>query len=311
MKIAITTGSFAQHSDEPLRLLAERGIEVVRNPHGRVLTEDEAIELLRGCVAVAAGTEPLTARLMDALPELRVISRCGVGMDSVDTEAASARGIRVRSTPDAPTRAVVELTLGCALDLVRHVSLMDRDVRSGVWKKRMGCLLQGKKLGIIGFGRIGRAVAEVFGFMGCRVSFHDPFVAGDQGVVQRRDLDALLAWADIVTLHCSKPEDGSQVMSAERIAAMKEGAFLINAARGGLVDEDALYEALRSGCLAGAALDVFSKEPYMGPLTDLPNVILTPHIGTYAREARVQMEIDTIRNLLEALEQAGIPTAVS
>ena len=311
MKIAITTGSFAQHSDEPLRLLAERGIEVIRNPHGRVLTEDEAIELLRGCVAVAAGTEPLTARLMDALPDLRVISRCGVGMDSVDMEAASARGIRVRSTPDAPTRAVVELTLGCALDLVRHVSLMDRDVRSGVWKKRMGCLLQGKKLGIIGFGRIGRAVAEVFGFMGCRVSFHDPFVAGDQGVVQRRDLDDLLAWADIVTLHCSKPEDGSQVLDAERIAAMKEGAFLINAARGGLVDEEALYEALRSGRLAGAALDVFAKEPYMGPLTDLPNVILTPHIGTYAREARVQMEIDTIRNLLEALEQAGIPTAVS
>ena len=309
MKIAITTGSFAQYSEEPLRLLAERGIEFVRNPHGRVLTEDEAIDLLRGCVAVAAGTEPLTARVMEALPDLRVISRCGVGMDSVDMEAASARGIRVRNTPDAPTRAVVELTLGCALDMVRHISLMDHDIRSGVWKKRMGSLLQGKKLGIVGFGRIGRAVAETFGYMGCQVSFHDPFVAGPQGVVQRRDMDALLAWADIITLHCSKPEDGSQVMSAEHIAAMREGSFLINAARGGLVDEDALLKALRSGHLAGAALDVFAQEPYTGPLKDLPNVILTPHIGTYAREARVQMEIDTIRNLLEALEQAGIPLA--
>jgi D-3-phosphoglycerate dehydrogenase len=306
MKIAITTTSFAQYNDEPLRLLRERGIESILNPYGRVLTENEAVDLLRGCVAVAAGTEALTAGLMDALPELRVISRCGVGMDNVDMEAASRRGILVRNTPGAPTRAVVELTLGYALDLMRHISLMDRDIRNRVWKKRMGALLHGKKLGIIGFGRIGKAVAEAFSLMGCRVHFHDPFIDGDQGVFQRRELDSLLAWADIVTLHCSAPADGSKVLDAARIAVMKEGACLINAARGGLVDEDALAGALRSERLSGAALDVFTKEPYSGPLADLPNVILTPHIGAYAVETRVQMEIDTIRNLLEALEQAGI-----
>ena len=306
MKVAITTASFAKHSEEALRLLMEGGFEIIQNPYGRVLTEDETIELLQGCVAVAAGTEPLTARVMDALPELRVISRCGVGMDSVDMEAATLRGIRVRNTPAAPTRAVAELTLGYALDLMRHVSLMDREIRNGVWKKRMGSLLQGKKLGIIGFGRIGRAVAEVFGFMGCRLSFHDPFIVGDQGLVKRRELDSLLSWADIVTLHCSGPTDGSQVLDAARIGLMQEGACLINVARGGLLDEDALAVALRSGRLSGAALDVFAKEPYTGPLTGLPNVILTPHIGSYAKEARVQMEIDTVRNLLETLGQAGI-----
>ena len=304
MKVAITMSTFARFSDEPLRLLAEREIEAVMNPHGRALTEDEAISLLQGCAGVAAGTEPLTAKVMDAVPGLRVISRCGVGMDNVDQEAAAARGILVRNTPDGPMRAVVELTLGYALDLLRRVTLMDREVRDGVWKKRMGDLLRGKNLGIIGFGRIGRAVADVFAFMGCRVSFYDPFVNSDQGDHNRLELEELLAWADIVTLHCAKPPNGSKVLDAARIASMKPGGWLINAARGGLVDEDALCDALRDGRLSGAALDVFAREPYSGPLSALPNVVLTPHIGSYARESRIQMEIDTIRNLLEALDQS-------
>ena len=306
MKIAISTSSFAVLNDEPLRLLAERGVEAVMNPHGRAITEDEAITLFRGCVGVAAGTEPLTARVMDAVPELRVISRCGVGVDSVDREAAASRNILVRNTPDGPTRAVAELTLGCALDLLRRVSLMDREIRSGLWKKRMGNLLLEKNLGIVGFGRIGRAVGALFGNMGCRVSFFDPFVADGQDACTRRELDDLLAWADIVSLHCSKPADGLPVMDAGRIAAMKQGAWLINVARGGLVDEEALAQALRTEKLSGAALDVFAKEPYTGPLAELPTALLTPHIGSYAQEARARMELDTIRNLLDGLEQAGV-----
>ena len=299
MKIAITTGSFAQYSEEPLRLLAERGIEFVRNPHGRVLTEDEAIDLLRGCVAVAAGTEPLTARLMDALPSLRVISRCGVGMDNVDLAAAKARNITVRNTPDGPTRAVAELALACALDLSRQVSRMDRELRSGAWKKRMGNLLQGKKVGVIGYGRIGRATAELFSLLGCGVAFSDPFV--ERGAHAKMDLDALLAWADIVTLHCAKPKDGKPVLDAARLAKLHPGALVLNLARGGLVDEEALAAALESGKLAGAALDVFAKEPYTGPLAQLPQVLLTPHVGSYAKEARIGMEVDTVKNLLAAL----------
>jgi D-3-phosphoglycerate dehydrogenase len=301
MKVAISTSSFAQYSDEPLRLLQERGIATIMNPHGRALDEDETIALLHGCAGVAAGTEPLTARVMAALPELRVISRCGVGLDNVDREAAAARGIRVRNTPEGPTWAVAELTLGCAFALLRQVARMDRDIRSGVWKKRMGCLVRGKRVGIVGFGRIGRAVAQLFAAVGCTASFYDPHVPEDQGAFKRREMEDLLPWADIVTLHCAKPEDGAHVLDARRIASMKEGAWLINAARGGLVDEDALADALQRERLAGAALDVFEKEPYSGPLAALPSVILTPHIGSYAREARIRMEIDTIRNLLDAL----------
>lgn len=300
MKIAITTSSFAKFSQEPLDLLHERGIEYVLNDKGRALTEDEAVEILRGCVGVAAGTEPLTRRVMEALPELKVISRCGVGMDSVDRAAAEERGIAVRNTPDGPTLAVAELTLGYALDLLRHVTRMDRDIRAGVWKKRMGNLLQGKKVGIVGLGRIGHAVARLFAAFGAEVAYADPYA--QETAYPRKELDDLLGWADMVTLHCPKPQDGSTLLDARRLGLMRPGTWLINAARGGLVDEAALHDLLASGHLAGAALDTFAKEPYEGPLKALDTIILTPHIGSYAKEARIRMEVDTIKNLLQALD---------
>ncbi len=301
MKIAVTTSTFAQYSQEPLDLLRAAGHEAVFNPHGRALTEEEAAELLRGCAGVVAGTEPLTAKVMEALPDLRVISRCGTGMDSVDLAAAQARGIAVRNTPDAPTRAVVELTVGFALDLVRGISRMDRELRAGTWKKRMGNLIYGKSVGIVGYGRIGRAVGAAFSGLGCQVLFYDPFVQEAPVGVERLELATLLERADIVVLHCAKPKDGATVIDAAGLERMRPGAFVINAARGGLVDEEALYRQLAAGRLGGAALDVFGREPYDGPLKDLPNTLLTPHVGSYALEARVTMEVEAVKNLLEAL----------
>jgi len=300
MKIAITTSSFAQFSSEPLQLLDEQGITYVLNPHGRKLIEGETVELLQGCIGVAAGTEPLTPEVMDALPELKVISRCGTGMDNVDLKGAADRGIIVRNTPDGPTLAVAELTLGYALDLMRQITRMDRELRSGVWKKRMGNTLQGKKLGIIGFGRIGSMVADVFAPFGVEVAFSDLIVESNK--FKKMSLAELLLWADILSLHCTRGAGECSLLGEEQLRTMKPGGWIINASRGGLVDEDALYQLLQSGHLAGAAIDVFEREPYVGPLTELDTVILSPHIGSYAKESRIQMEIDTIKNLLDALE---------
>ena len=304
MKVAITTSSFAQYDDEPLRLLKAQKLQVVLNPYGRAISEDEAIELLQGCVAVAAGTEPLTARVLAALPELKVISRCGVGMDGVDLEAAKARGIVVKNTPDAPTRAVVELTLGLALDLLRQISRMDKDMRAGVWKKRMGSLLEAKKIGLIGYGRIGQAVGKAFKLLGAEISFFDPMIK--ESDCQRRELHALLAWADITSLHCSKPKDGKAIIGASEFKVIKPGAYLINCARGGLIDELELCKALKDGKLSGAALDVYAQEPYVGPLTELENIILIPHVGSYAKESRIYMESQTIKNLIAGLQEQGL-----
>jgi len=300
MKIGITTSSFAQFSDEPLRLLDEADISYVLNPHGRKLTENEAISFLNGCIGVAAGTEPLTARLMKSLPDFRVISRCGSGTDNVDMAAAEKRGIVVCNTPDGPTLAVAELTLGYALNLLRKVTQMDRELRTGKWKKRMGNNLKGKKLGIVGFGRIGQAVASVFSPLGVLVAFNDPVAESD--AYPKFRVKDLLAWADILSLHCSKTGGECSLFTTERLRIMKPGSWVINASRGGVVEENALYELIKSGHLAGAAMDVFEQEPYNGPLKELSNVILTPHIGSYAMESRIQMEIDTIRNLLDALK---------
>ena len=299
MKIAITTSSFAKFSSEPLKLLDAQGITYVLNPHGRKLIEGETIDLLQGCIGVAAGTEPLSSDVMDALPELKVISRCGTGMDNVDQSAAADRGIVVCSTPNGPTLAVAELTLGYALDLMRQITLMDRELRSGVWKKRMGNTLQGKKLGIIGFGRIGSMVADVFAPFGVEVAFSDRIVESNK--FNKMSLAELLAWADIVSLHCTREAGECPLLDEEQLRTMKPGGWIINASRGGLVDEGALYQLLQTGHLAGAAIDVFEQEPYDGNLTKLNNVILTPHIGSYAKESRIQMEIDTVKNLLDAL----------
>ena len=299
MRIAVTTSSFATYGDEPLRLLEQAGADIVLNPHGRKLTPDETKQLLAGCAGVVAGTEELSAGVLESLPDLKAISRVGVGMDNVDQAAAERLGIKVANTPMGPTRAVAELTVGLALALMRRVCEMDRELRAGTWKKRMGWLLTGKVVGVIGMGRIGQATAKLMRAMGAEVVYADP-------VAQCADyrclaLDDLLATADIVTLHCSRPAGGGMVIGAREIGRMKSGSWLINCGRGGLVDEAALAEALLEGSLSGAAVDCFDSEPYAGPLTTCPTAVLTPHIGSYAREGRTAMETDAVRNLLRLL----------
>ncbi|HPK54568.1 MAG TPA: NAD(P)-dependent oxidoreductase, partial [Smithellaceae bacterium] len=220
-RIAITTSTFAQYSEEPLRLLERAGIEYITNPFGRQLTEEETINLLDGCSGVAAGTEPLTVRVMTALPQLKVISRCGTGMDNVDLRAAAERGIKVRNTPDGPTLAVAELTLAYALDLMRKITQMDRELRAGIWKKRMGNTLRGRKLGIIGFGRIGQAVASIFSPLGVEVAFNDPVV--ESNIYRKLAVSELLSWADILSLHCSKSGGECSLFSTSELLAMKKG----------------------------------------------------------------------------------------
>ncbi|KWT92838.1 phosphoglycerate dehydrogenase [Candidatus Magnetominusculus xianensis] len=296
VKIAITTTSFGKYDEKPL-LPLRAGFEIALNPYGRKLKKEETIEVCRGCVGVIAGTEPLSADVLDSLPDLRVISRCGTGLDNVDMTAAKRLGIEVFNTPDAPTRAVAELTLGMILNLLRKINVMDSSIRTGKWDKLMGNLLTGKNIGIIGFGRIGRASASLLQPFGCTIVFTDPFVE-ETPPFQKLSLNALLDFADIVIIHVSAKD---MIMGAAEIARMKRGGWLINVSRGGTVDEEALFESLKSGHLRGAAIDVFEREPYDGKLRELKNTIVTPHIGSYAVESRVEMEILSTENLLKGL----------
>lgn len=294
-RILITTSTFAEFDRSPLDLLERRGFSYILNPYKRKLTIAETIKLGKKAVGIIAGTECLNDDVLQQLPELKVISRCGSGMDNVDLESAKKRGIKVYNTPIAPVTAVAELTVGIILNLLRKVNQLDYIVRHDYWQKKMGNLLYGKKVGIIGFGRIGKKVAELLKPFNCKIAYSDPYVQDGLTGMKALSLRELLSWADIVSVHIS---GRGKILGEKEIRLMKEGAWLINASRGGAIDEKALYHALEQGRLSGSALDVFEEEPYTGILRKLNNVILTPHIGSYTEETRVKMERRAVENLL-------------
>lgn len=304
--LVISTSSFDIDNNPPLQQLLRQGFQIVTNPHKRKLTEDEIIELLKdGAVGLIAGIEPLTARVLQAAPKLKVISRCGAGLDSVDLTAAQQHGIAVLNTPEAPAQAVAELTMGFILSLLRQISPIDRAVRNGEWPRTQGRLLAAQTVGIVGLGHIGRRVARLCQAFEAAVIAHDPFAVLVPEGVNLVSMEQLLASADVVTLHLPYSSTTHHLLDAKAFAAMKPEAIVVNAARGGLVDEDALADALTSGKVSAAALDVFEQEPYQGALLALNNVTVTSHVGSLARESRQRMEIEAAENLLQGLIKTG------
>ena len=304
--ILSATSSFAKGAPARLERLASQGLEVVINPWGRKLSESELLDLLEKYrpVGLLAGTEAITrAVLVRARDFLRVISRVGVGWDNVDRQAAAELGILVYRTAGVLTVAVAELTLGLMLSALRSIALHDRRIRQGVWQKPMGSLLKGKLVGIIGFGAIGQGVGQLLKALGAEVIYYDP-QGGKVEWAQAVSLPELLARADIITLHASGKQ---KILGRAEIEAIANPAvILVNTARGELVDETALCEALMDGRLGHACLDVFQQEPYCGPLCALDNVTLTAHVGSYAWESRQLMEDAAVANLLKGLREVAV-----
>lgn len=306
MHILISTSSFAQTEREPLELLEAAGITYTLNPHGRKLKTEESIALLQDAAGIIAGTETLDRTVLTGAQKLRVISRVGTGLDNIDLETARELGIAVYSTPDAVVDAVAELTVGGMLSVLRHTARTDHLIRAGDWDKRMGGLLRGKTVGIIGLGRVGKQVARLLQPFGVRLlafdAVQDDGFAGAYGV-EYTELDELVRAADVLTLHLTYSPPLYHLLNRERLLACKPGAIVVNCARGGFVDEAALYDALCAGHLGGAYLDTFEQEPYTGALTKLDNVLLTAHMGSYAAECRAQMELEAAQNLLKHFEK--------
>lgn len=302
-RIFISTSSFGKFDPQPLERLKSSGFSVELNPYGKTMTEQQIAEALKvkGVEGLIAGTEPLTSSVLEGAKALKAIARVGTGMDSVDLPAAKQLGIPVSNTPDGPTDAVAELTLCLMIDLLREVTKQNRQVLEGNWKKTMGSLLRGKRVGFLGFGRIARRLTELLAPFHCKVLFYDPYIPGDCEGADKCELDDLLKQADLVSLHLPLLDSSRHIIGENELAKMKKSACLLNVSRGGLVNENALHSALIGGKIAAAALDVFETEPYVGPLLELPNLVVTPHIGGYAREGRIRMERDAVENLLKAL----------
>lgn len=306
-KILISPTTFGTCGKQPLELMEKENCEVILNPYGRKMTPDEVIKRGKNCIGIVAGDESLNATVLESLSSLRCISRCGIGMDNVDLEKAKELGIGVRNTPDEPTRAVAELTVGVIFDVLRNISHCDGEIRKGNWNKEMGSLLLNKRVGILGLGRIGRMVAELLLGLGATVLGADvqpdtKWLATHK--VSLLSFEDLVRESDIFCIHIPFSKDNRHIIGKKEIESMKRGAYLINLSRGGIVDEGALYQALKSNYMAGAALDVFEQEPYTGPLTELNNIVITPHIGSYAKESRLKMEVRAVRNLLKVIDDS-------
>jgi len=300
-KAFISTFPFGAVNPEPLELLTKHGIEYAANTTGRRLTSEEVAAQIDNADYFIAGTEPITHEVLDAAPNLKLIARVGVGLDNVPFEEVGRRNIAVTFTPTATTRAVAELAVGMILDLARQISLVDRNLRNGIWNKHMGSLLLGKTVGIIGAGRIGREVARLLAPFGVTVLacdvVQDTAYALESGISYVTK-EELFARADFVTIHVNYSDACHHLVCREMLALMKPSAFLVNTSRGPVVSEGDLYEALKNGTLAGAALDVFEEEPYRGKLIELPNVVLTPHIGAATTESRYLMELGAVEEVI-------------
>lgn len=305
MQVLISTSSFNLANFAQLENLKTAGVEVKLNPFEARLTEDQVIELLgTNTIGLIAGLEPLTKNVLQSAKSLKVIARVGTGLDSVDLAAAKQLGISVLNTPDAPTKAVAELTVAHILGLLRHLSKADRQIRSGVWKGLMGSLLETKTVGLVGFGRIGKRVATLLSAFGASVIISDAQVKASD--FQNIELDELCAKADILSLHLPYNESTHHIINEKRINLMKKGSYIVNISRGGLIDETMLLGALKSGHIAGAALDCFEQEPYEGELRNLENVQITAHMGSYARETRDLMEQEASNLLVNALREMNL-----
>jgi phosphoglycerate dehydrogenase-like enzyme len=309
-RILVTPRSLTRSGHPALARLAEAGYEVVYCTPGQQPEEEELLRLLPGCAGYLAGVEKISARVLESAPELRVISRNGTGVNNIDCGTAARLKIAVCRADGANARGVAELTIALMLALVRHIPLSDRRMKAGLWERREGIELGGRCLGVVGCGRIGQLVAEMAIALGMRVVAYDPCPRSGAGPHERfhmaTSLQAVLREADVLSLHCPPPDDGRPLLTRERIALLKHGAYLINTARGELLDDDAVLEALDSGQLSGAAIDAYRQEPPgHHPLVRHENAIAVPHIGAFSTESIARAVEAAVDNLLQVLAEGS------
>jgi len=290
--------------------IAEEGIEILRQGGLEVeaaygLKDHELIEKIGDFDAlIVRSATKVTREVIEAGEKLKVIGRAGVGLDNIDLEAARERGIEVLNTPGATAVSVAELTIGMMIACARNIVRGTLGIKSSLWEKKAlkGVELSGKRAGIIGLGRIGREVAKRLRCLGMEVVYYDPLVS-ESDLATRLELDELLRTSDFITLHLPLTEQTHHMIGEREFEMMKDGVILVNCARGGIVDEEALYHALKSGKVRAAGLDVFEVEPLnRSKLIELNNVVLTPHIGAQTVEGQKRAGIEIARKVLESLK---------
>ncbi len=305
MRLTVLTPSFSRLSAAPTERAAELGLELEYHTDDHPKSGRALVHALAGVEAVLVGLDTIDAEVLAACPNLKVVAKHGAGVDNIDVEAAAAAGVTVVNTPGANADAVADLTMGLLIMGARRIREAEDSLRAGRWEVFFGTELTGKQLGILGFGRIGRAVARRAVGFGMRVAAYDPFIPDDAVAevgAAPMSLTEVVAGSDFLTLHL--PAGDGPLLNRELIESMPTGAGLINAARGGLIDEVALASALHEERLAFAALDAFASEPPAAddPLLHAPNLIATPHIGAYSDTANANMGTWAVEDVVRVLQ---------
>ena len=302
MKIGIATSSFGSISDEPIKILLDNNFQIIFNDTKQVVNEDWLIKNFSDCDAVIAGTEIYNQKVLSHLSNLKIISRLGVGVDNLDIEYAKKKNIKISIVATTPELSVAELVLSYILSISRETHNHHFDLKHNLkWKKRMGGLVTGKVLGIIGLGKIGKRLVNLVSGFNMKILVHDinpdhNFILDNK--INLVSFDTLINQSDYITIHVDSLGINSNMFNKNTFLKMKKNSTIINTSRGSLINEYDLYEALKKKIIGFAALDVFKNEPYTGNLINLDNVILTPHIGSYAREIRLKMECEASDNII-------------
>ncbi len=305
MKVLITTVPFGAKDKLPLELLERAGVEYLINPLGKKLTEEELLEMASDFDIIIAGTEPITKRVIQKSEKLKMISRVGIGLDSVDLLTAKKKGMVVSYTPDAPAPAVSELTVGLILSLLRSVHVVNMRMHKGDWYRYFGRRLSKSTVGIIGVGRIGKGVLKhLAGFNCSRILVNDIDI--NQEIDRRMkvewvDKETIYREADVISLHVPLTVKTKDMIKRPELEMMKSDAIIINIARGGIINEMDLYHVMDNGHLAGASIDVFEDEPYKGELAKIERCLLTSHMGSMSEDCRARMEIEATEEVLRYL----------
>jgi len=306
MKILVTPTSMQEgKKNNALDRLKEFSSDLIYNPYKRPLTEEELIPLLKDCDGYVAGLDYITEKVLTECSNLKVISRYGAGVDRVDLEAAKAKGILVTNTPGVNAVAVAELAMGLILNLARKISMLDKKTKGGEWVRSTGIELGNKTIGILGLGAIGKNLAKYAQGFSMKVLAYDPYINEEyakKNNITVATFEQVIENSDVLSLHLPLNKETKHLINKEVIERMKVGAILVNTSRGGIIDEEAAYEALKKGSLGGLGLDAFEVEPPIGsPLFELDNVVVTPHTGAHTKEATENMANLSVDNLIKVL----------
>lgn len=304
-KALITTVPFADKNRLPIEQLEAEGIDYLINPIGRKLKENELAEMVTDFDVLIAGTEPITDMVMSRASSLKLISRVGIGLDSVDLLAAERRGIHVSYTPDAPAPAVAELTIGLMLSLLRSVHTANIQMHRGEWHRYFGRRIPEVTIGIIGAGRIGgRVLRRLAGFGTPRIlvnDIHPNLKVAPELKIEWVGKEEIYREADLISLHLPLTAQTKNMIRREHLLQMKKDAMVINTSRGGIINEQDLADLMNDGHLSGAAIDVFEQEPYAGPLARIDRCLLTSHMGSMSVDCRTRMEIEATEEAVRFL----------